>query len=159
MAIDPSVIAAAVGAGIGAAIPAVYGPWKTRHDARVQRNEDLRRRRMEVYMAFCGAALDYRRAVLNQWYVRARLGGKDAAAQAEPAVGEDVRATRAAAWSRYYEVFMLSSGPVSAAADAALQSAAAISGATPARRKELSDQVHREIKSFAELAATSVRTR
>jgi hypothetical protein len=153
------VLTAAVGAAVGAAITLLLGLLKTRHDARVQRSEELRRRRMEVCMAFCGAALDYRRAVLNQWYVRARSGGKDAVIRDQPAVGEDVRATRAAAWSRYYEVFMLSSDGVAEAADAALQSTARLSDATPDRRQELSDRVHQQIRVFANAAAVLVSER
>ncbi|RZU30942.1 hypothetical protein [Blastococcus saxobsidens] len=156
---DSTVVAATVGALIGAALPVLLGLWKTRDDARVQRNEELRRRRTEVYMAFCGAALDYRRAALNQWDVRARLGGKEAAARTEPAVGEDVRATRATAWSRYYEVFMLSSDGLAAAAHACLQGAADISGATTKQGREaLGTEIHDRIRSFAEMAARYVGT-
>lgn len=146
---------------VGALVGLVIGLLKTGYDTRVQRNEELRRRRMEAYVGFCGAALEYRRAVLNQWYVRTRLGGKDAATATSPEVDEDVRATRATAWTRYYEVSMLSDdSDIELAANWTLQDAAAISDAvTSDERQDLSDLVHRRVAHFAVLAGKSVSAR
>jgi hypothetical protein len=40
----------------------------------LERNEELRRRRMDTYAAFCASVVEYRRAQLHRWFVKYDLG-------------------------------------------------------------------------------------
>lgn len=96
-----------LGSVIVAALAFVFGRVNLGSATRLQREEDLRRRRVDTYATFCAAVIEYRRAQLHRWHVGGRLGGNVPVENERPEVAEDVRRTRAEAWGQYYHVLMI----------------------------------------------------
>jgi hypothetical protein len=146
---------------VAATLAFLFGLWRLSREAKVQRNEELRRRRADTYAAFCAAAIEYRRAQLHRWNAHQDRLGSPNPDDEPPELSEEVRSRRAVAWSRYYEVLMIcNDAKVAAAANAALQDAAKMRRSVPkAELQPLSDLVHEKVRLFAVAAGESVRAR
>lgn len=127
----------------------------------LQREEELRRRRVEVYASFCSAVVEYRRAQLTRWYAQAHLSSGETLDTARPQIVEDVRTRRAAAWSEYYKVLMIANDQdVALAARHALRLARRIrEAATSSQVTQYSDDVHEAIDTFVRIASAGVLTK
>jgi hypothetical protein len=147
------VLLAVVSFGLGLVTTA----WTTRR----QRNEELRRRRLDVFSEFCASAIEYRRAQLHRWHVGRRLGSPDDVEDRAPEAAEDVRSHRAAAWARYYEVAMISADPaIVDSAHTVLLTTKSMKWATSEDElNHRSEQVHDLVAAFARVVAPSVQAR
>jgi hypothetical protein len=135
-----------------------FGVLNLRRTSRAQRQEELRRRRVDAYAAFCAAAIEYRRAQLHRWHVTRRFGSTEAVEEQVPTIADDLRASRAAAWGRFYEVLMICNDRrVEEQARAVLMTARSMKWAeTPEELDEISDRVHDQVADFARVAGSTV---
>jgi|GEM_PF-2002796 hypothetical protein len=128
----------------------------------LERNEELRRRRMDTYAAFCASVVEYRRAQLHRWFVKYDLGGSGPDVERQrPDVAEDVRRSRAAAWADFYRVLMI-------CGDQAVEDHARHALTLTRRMKHApdrdqvraaSDEVHAAVDTFARSVASTVLAR
>jgi hypothetical protein len=148
-------------AAVAAVLAFVLGLLRLSRDTKVQRNEDLRRRRVEAYAAFCAAAIEYRTAQTNRWHAYHALDGQLELDTEPPELAKDLRTSRGAAWSRYYEVLMICDDPsIVEAANDALQSAADMNRSLDrAEFARLGDLVHDQVARFAVMAGDAVHAR
>ncbi|SDY08554.1 hypothetical protein SAMN05661080_02267 [Modestobacter sp. DSM 44400] len=135
-----------------------FGLLNLRRNTTNQRAEELRRRRVEVYSAFCAGVIEYRRAQLHRWHVTARLGSTEKVEKKAPDVAEDVRRNRATAWGRFYEVLMICNDPhVESEARAAMELARSMKESRTAEQLDaISDKVHDQVARFARVAGRTV---
>jgi hypothetical protein len=152
-AVFAGVVLAVVSFGLG-----LFTNWAT---ARREREDELRRRRVEAYARFCANVIEYRRAQLHRWYVGATVGGPNEVEEKRPEVAEDVRAHRAAAWAGFYEVSMIcADAGVEAQARRCLVTTKSMKFATDAAVLDtISDQVHVQVADFARVAGATVLAR
>ena len=125
----------------------------------LERTEELRRRRIDTYAAFCASVVEYRRAQLHRWFVALDLGGSGVVVEEQrPDVAEDVRRSRAAAWSDFYRVLMIcADDTIEDLARQALAMTRTMKHATTTREVlAISDQVHAAVDAFARGVAGSV---
>lgn len=97
---------AAVSVGL-AALAFLFGRINANRQNAAQRDEELRRARLDSYSALCGAIVEYRRAQLHRWFVGRDIGTADEVERQRPEVANEVRRTRATAWSEFYRVVMI----------------------------------------------------
>ncbi len=142
---------------LAAVLSFIFGRVRLGRENRLQREEELRRRRVEVYASFCAAAVDYRRAQLTRWFARTKYATRKELEEARPGIVEDVRLRRATAWGEYYKVLMLCNDRgVEEAARDVLRKAKEIRSARPADVERTSDAVHEAIDHFARVASVTV---
>jgi hypothetical protein len=135
------------------------GRMNLRASTALERNEDLRRRRIDTYAAFCASIVEYRRAQLNRWFVGHDVGGSGPdVEQQRPEVAEDVRRSRATAWADFYRVLMICDDvAIEALARASMEVTRSMKQATSvAEVLAISDQVHAAVDAFARGVANSV---
>jgi hypothetical protein len=139
----------------------LFGLLNLRRNTRNQRAEELRRRRVQVYAAFCAGVIDYRRAQLHRWHVTARLGSAEKVEKKAPDVAEDVRRSRSTAWGHFYEVLMICNDlQVEAEARRSMELARSMKESrTAAELDTVSDQVHDQVARFARVAGRTVLAR
>lgn len=150
-----------LGSIIVAALAFVFGRVNLNSSTRLQREEELRRRRVDTYAAFCVAVIEYRRAQLHRWFVGSDLSGAGAAVEEQrPDVADDVRRCRAAAWGKFYEVLMIcNDAEVVSRAQRALSLTKDIKTAPDADAVNArSDDVHDAVREFAAYAGETVLT-
>lgn len=123
-----------------------------------QREEDLRRTRIETYATFCSNIVEYRRAQLHRWFVGQDLGGAEAVERARPDVADDVRSSRAGAWSAFYLVLMICNDErIASQARETLRLTREMKSAETAKDLDSrSDHVHAAVDEFARLSGASV---
>jgi hypothetical protein len=123
-----------------------------------EREEDLRRTRIEAYATFCSNIVEYRRAQLHRWFVGQDHGGPDAVELERPQVADDVRSSRAGAWSAFYRVLMICNDEdIVRQARATLEIAREMKNSTSAEELNAqSDLVHSAVEEFARLSGASV---
>lgn len=125
----------------------------------LERNEELRRRRIDTYAAFCASVVEYRRAQLHRWFVAPDLGGSGVVIEEQrPDVAEDVRRSRAAAWSDVYRVLMIcADDTIEDLARRALALTRSMKFAADTHDVlAISDKVHVAVDAFARGVASSV---
>jgi hypothetical protein len=97
-----------LGSTIAAALLAfLFGRINLARATQHEREEDLRRTRIEAYATYCSNIVDYRRAQLHRWFASQDHGGSHAVELVLPGVADDVRSSRAGAWSAFYRVLMI----------------------------------------------------
>lgn len=146
-----------LGSVIVAALAFVFGRVNLESATKAQREEELRRRRVDTYAAFCVAVIEYRRAQLHRWYVGDRVGGNVEIEAQRPEVAEDVRLTRAEAWGQFYQVLMVCSDEelVGLARDALRLTRRMKESSSAKELDDLSNQVHTAVHEFAIYAGRS----
>lgn len=146
-----------VTATLAAVLSFFFGRMRLGRENKLQREEELRRRRVEVYASFCAAAVDYRRAQLTRWFAQRQFDTRRGLEEARPDIVEDVRLRRATAWGEYYKVLMLCNDKaVEEAARDVLRKAKGIRDAGPGEVERRSDAVHEVIDHFARVASVTV---
>jgi len=151
-----------VGSLVLAVVAFLFGRMNLNRQNSVQRDEDLRRTRLDTYAAFCSGMVEYRRAQLHRWFVGQDVGGgPEEVERLRPDVSNEVRRTRAAAWSQLYKVVMIcnDSGIEERARSAIALAKTMKTAATPAELDQLSEDVHRAIDEFAHFSGRSVQDR
>lgn len=125
----------------------------------LERNEDLRRRRIDTYAAFCASVVEYRRAQLHRWFVGHDLSGSGPGIEWQrPDVAEDVRQSRAAAWADFYRVLMICDDAIieRLGRDAMTVTRSMKQASNVDEVLTISDQVHAAVDAFARGVANSV---
>ena len=148
-----------VGSLVLAVLAFFFGRMNQNRQNSVQRDEDLRRTRLDTYASFCAAMVNYRRAQLYRWYAGRDVGSPAEVERRRPGVAEEVRKARAVAWSQLYKVVMIcNDGEVENRARTAIALAKEMKTAhTPEELDELSEKVHQAIDDFAHYAGSTVR--
>ena len=85
-----------VGSVVLAVLAFAFGRANVNRQSEVQRDEDLRRVRLERFAALCEGIIEYRRAQLHRWFVGNDIGTADEVERTRPDVAEDARKSRAA---------------------------------------------------------------
>jgi hypothetical protein len=143
---------------MAAVLAFLFGRINLTRATRSQREEDVRRQRLETYATFCSNVIDFRRAQLHRWHVGRRLGGPVAVEENLPDVANDVRKSRAAAWAAYYRVLMICNDTeIEQRARKALDATRDMKDApTEEELDRRSDLVRNAVDDFARCAAGSV---
>jgi hypothetical protein len=135
------------------------GRMNLRAGMSLERNEDLRRRRIDTYAAFCASVVEYRRAQLNRWFVGYDLRDSESPVDQERSdVAEDVRRSRATAWADFYRVLMICDDEtIESLAREAMRVTRSMKQAPSVDEVlAISDQVHAAVDAFARGVANSV---
>ncbi|MEW1974449.1 hypothetical protein AB0301_05105 [Microbacterium profundi] len=136
---------AVAGSLVGVVIGSMFTYTFTKH---AQVSKALQDARIAAYAKFASALMDYRRALLERWFV-------DDGASPSPGSDDGVYVTRSSAWGAYFEVQLLAAeDPIRAAARTALDSTSAIKDAT-----DRLDLVSRSDRSRADVEAFIVQSR
>jgi hypothetical protein len=113
----------------------------------------LHEARIDAYKTFAEAAMEYRRAVMDEWFEDHRLDSKTE--------DDDVHRARGSAWSAYYGVRLLTSEK--AIGDLAHEALTHITALKKLdSRKDLNEQGERcraEVEKFVESARADVQSR
>ncbi len=150
-----------VGTIIAAMLAFVFGRVNLRRASDHERSESLRAERLATYATFCAAIVEYRRAQLHRWFVSRDLaGGVEAIHADRPEVADELRASRAAAWSAYYRLVMITDEQaLSERAHEILVLTKGMKNAEDAiELNTLSDGVHEAVGRFALAARGSATT-
>ncbi len=150
-----------VGTIVAAMLAFVFGRVNLRRASDHERSESLRAERLATYATFCAAIVEYRRAQLHRWFVSRDLaGGVEAIHADRPDVADELRASRAAAWSAYYRLVMITDEhALRERAHAILVLTKAMKSAADANElNTLSDDVHQAVGRFALAARGSATT-
>jgi len=148
------------GTALAAVLAFVFGRVQLGRTNEMEREAELRRRRVDVYADFCSAVVEYRRAQLVRWHERAHTQGTRALESTLPEVAQDLRARRSVAWSEYYKVLMICNDEtVERLAREALRVAKRMQDSqSPEDARTRSDDAHRAIEQFARVAGSTVIT-
>jgi len=141
----------AVVAIVATVLAFVFGRMNLARATEDERQEAIRHHRIEAYATFCSSVVEYRRSQLTRWYAGQDHGGPLAIEQKRPGVAADLRASRAAAWSAFYRVLMISDDEsvVDQAKTALVATRSMKDAQTVDALNDLSNDVHAEIEKFA----------
>ncbi|MFE5411122.1 hypothetical protein [Microbacterium sp. NPDC056569] len=144
----PETLIAVAGSLIGVVIGSMFTYTFTKH---AQVSKSLHDARIAAYAEFAAAVMDYRRALMERWFVR---DGAAATAGDEP----DVYAARSHAWGTYFKVQLLAGDDtVRTAARTALDRTGAIKDApNRAGLVTLSDQSRGDVEAFVSTSRDDV---
>jgi hypothetical protein len=149
-----------LGSLVLAVLAFLFGRVNLNRQNAVQRDEDLRRARLDTYSALCETIVEYRRAQLHRWFVGRDVGAADEVERQRPEVADEVRRTRAAAWGQFYRVVMICN-------DDELERRARVAMSLTKQMKDaassgelnaLSNRVHRAVDDLARQAGLTIRS-
>jgi hypothetical protein len=150
-----------LGGTIAAALLAfIFGRINLTRANEHERAEALRQESIHTFATFCACVVEYRRSQLHRWFVGQDVGGDSRTVEERrPKVADDVRTSRAAAWSAFYRLLMICTGEdLTHQARKALQLTRSMKNAWTAEElNDKSDEVHAAVEEFARMARPTVR--
>lgn len=148
------------GIPVAAILAFVFGRLQLGRANELQREEDLRRRRVDVYANFCSAAVEYRSAQLHRWHEDRLVGASRRQSDGIYEVAQAARTRRAAAWGEYYKVLMICNDErVADLARDTLRQARRMKFSRSAEEIDRrSNEVHQAINQFARVAGATITT-
>ena len=148
-------IFAIVGVLIGSIATYLVQNLMARRAESFERQERLRRERMEVYSAFAAEAMDARRAQINRWYQRKDAGR--GSAEYDEAKADSYRGRTEARRERYRIELVADDPDLTGLAEAVVESLGAIhKGSMKAQMEERAERTRTLVESFVTAAADQI---